>query len=182
MSKKLKLSKRFLASLLTVSLLGFSCGYHLRRTTEINRVKGYLEDFITEDNYVDLSKISGNYDIRSFDGKYLQAALQKMDVSYVRITDSYIYDDPHVETFPHMNAVNYGNVIWNDGTQDIYEMYEPIRESSDDGVQYVVPEGFTLEMVEEIATPIRYDELGDREVVAYKNDYEDSYTLTLEKK
>lgn len=183
MVKNLKLGKKFLAGVLVAAVIGTGIGgYHMHKKAEINRVKGYLEDFLTEDNYVDLSKVSSTYDIASFDGKYLQAALEQLDVSYVRINDSFIYDDAHVETFPHMNAVNYNNVLWNDGTQDIYEMYEPIRVSTESGVEYIIPEGFTLETVDEIATPIRYDKLADRKIVVYKNDYEDSYSLTMEKK
>ena len=81
-----------------------------------------------------------------------------------------------------MNAVNYNKVVWNDGTNDIYEMYEPIRVPTSDGVSYEVPEGFALEKVLEIAEPIRYEELDNREVKVYKNNYEDSYSLTMEKK
>ena len=60
-----KFGKRFVAGLLAVSLIGGATfgGFHLYKKSEVNRVKGYLEDFLTEDNYVDLSKISTSYDI-----------------------------------------------------------------------------------------------------------------------
>ena len=183
MVKNLKLSKRLIAGTLIATIIGTGIGgYHMHRNNEVARVKGYLEDFLTEENYVDLSKVSGTYDIRDFDGEYLRKALEEMDIDYVRINDAFIYDKDHVETFPHMNAVNYNKVVWNDGTNDIYEMYEPIRVPTSDGVSYEVPEGFALEKVLEIAEPIRYEELDNREVKVYKNNYEDSYSLTMEKK
>lgn len=183
MVKNLKLSKKLIAGTLIAAIIGTGIGgYHMHRNNEIARVKGYLEDFLTEENYVDLSKVSGTYDIRDFDGEYLRKALEEMDIDYVRINDAFIYDKDHVETFTHMNAVNYNKVVWNDGTNDIYEMYEPIRVPTSDGISYELPEGFALEKVLEIAEPIRYEELDNREVKVYKNNYEDSYSLTMEKK
>lgn len=183
MVKNLKLSKKLIAGAIIASIIGTGIGgYHMHKQSEIARVKGYLTDYLTADNYVDLSKVTGTYDIKSFDGEYLKEALEEMDIDYVRINDSFIYDKAHVETFPHVNAVNYDKVVWNDGTNDIYEMYEPIRIPSENGVTYQIPEGFVLETVEEIAEPIRYDDLDDREVVVFKNTYEDSYSLSLEKK
>lgn len=182
--KNLKFGKRFLAGVIATSIIGSGiCGYHVYRKSEVNRVKGYLEDFLTEDNYVDLSKISSQYDIRDFSGEYLRMALEDMDVSYVRITDSYIYDDAHVETFSQKNAVNYNNVLWTSkDSSPVYEMYEPIRMSDGSLVTYQIPEGFTLEDVEVIAEPIRYEELDNRTVVVNDNDYEESYSLELKRK
>ncbi len=183
MVKNFKINKKIIAGALIAAIIGTGIGgYHMHRNHEVTRVKGYLEDFLTEENYVDLSKITGTYQISDFDGETLRRALEDMDIDYVRINDSFIYDKAHVETFPHMNAVNYNKVVWNDGHEDIYEMYEPIRVPSESGVTYQIPEGFTLETVEEIANPIRYDELDNKEVVVLKNSYEDSYSLTLEKK
>ena len=183
MVKNFKLGKKFIAGVLIAGIIGGGIGtYHLSKRMEVNRVKGYLEDFLTAENYVDLTKVSGSYTIKDFDGEYLRKALEEMDVDYVRISNSFVYDDAHVLPFPHMNAVNYDNVLWNDGMQDVYEMYEPIRVPSEDGVTYQIPDNFTLEEVEEIANPIRYEDLDDRKVVVFKNTYEDSYSLAMEKK
>ena len=67
----IKFGKSFVARLLAVSLIGEAtwCGFHLYKRSEIGRIKGYLDDFLTEDNYVDLSKVSTSYDIRSFTSK-----------------------------------------------------------------------------------------------------------------
>lgn len=182
--KNLKFGKRFIAGILAASIIGCGIGgYHLHKRNEINRVKGYLEDFATEDNYVDLSKISTAYEIYDFSGEVLRSALEEMDIDYVRITDSYIYDDVHVETFKQKNAVNYSNVLWTDGNGNpMYEMYEPIRMSSDSGVTYDVPEGFTLEDIDVIAEPIRYSDLNDKTVSVNENNYESSYSLELKRK
>lgn len=181
----LKFGKKFIAGLLVVSLVGGGIvgGLHLHKKSEINRVKGYLEDFLTEDNYVDLSKVTSSYDIKGFDGEYLDDAMEEVGVSYVRLTDTYVYDGKHVVPFKQMNAVNYNNYLWTDKDgNDYYEMYEPIRCSTEDGVVCVVPEGFQLEEIEVIAEPFRYDRLEDTEIVVRENDYDDSYSLSLERK
>ena len=183
MVKNFKLSKKIIAGTLIASIIGTGIvSYHVHKRNEVTRVKGYLHDFLTEDNYVDLSKVSGSYMIENFDGEYLRKALEEMNINYIRINDSFIYDGIHVSIFPHMNAINYNKVVWNDGIQDIYEMYEPIRIPGSDGVSYQIPEGFTLEKIDEIVEPIRYDELDNKEVIVLKNNYEDSYSLTMEKK
>lgn len=182
--KNLKFGKRFLAGVVAVSIIGCGMGgFHLHKRQEVNRVKGYLEDFLTEDNYVDLSKISTSYVIKDFSGEALRDALEEMDVDYVRITDSYIYDDAHVETFTQKNAVNYNNTLWVDKEGNpVYEMYEPIRMSSDDGVTYDIPEGFTLEDIDVIAEPIRFSELDDKTISVNENNYEESYSLEMKRK
>ncbi len=182
--KNLKFGKRFLAGVVAVSIVGCGMGgYHIYKRCEINRVKGYLEDFLTEDNYVDLSKISVSYDIKDFSGEILKCALEEMDIDYVRIMDSYIYDEAHVETFTQKNAVNYNNVLWTDSNGNLmYEMYEPIRIFNGYGVSYEVPDGFTLEDIDVIAEPIRYSELEDKNIHVYKNNYEDSYSLEMRRK
>ena len=76
------------------------------------RIKGYLEDFLTEDNYVDLSKVSKAYDIRSFNGEYLDDAMDELGVKYVRLTDTYVYDGKHVTAFETMSAVNKDKIIY----------------------------------------------------------------------
>ena len=148
---------------------------------EIERVKSYLEDFMTEEGYVDLSNISTDYEIYSFDGKYLKLALDDMNVEHVRITDSYVFNGDYVDGFPVMLAFNYNNLLGydNDGNP-VYETYDPIRMSSEDGVDYYYPEGFTLVEVKDNVNPIFYNQLEDREVSVKKQD--DSYTLSLNMK
>lgn len=182
--KNLKFGKRFLAGVIAVSIVGCGIGgFHLYKRHEVNRVKGYLEDFLTEENYVDLSKISRDYDIKDFSGEALRGALEELDIDYVRINDSYIYDDAHVETFSQKNAVNYGNVLWVDKDGNpIYEMYEPIRMSDGSGVSYDIPEGFVLEDIDVIAEPIRYDSLDDKTISVNENNYEYSYSLEMKRK
>jgi hypothetical protein len=181
----LKFGKRFIAGLLAVSIIGGATwgGFHLYKKSEISRIKGYLEDFLTEDNYVDLSKVSTSYDIRSFNGEYLDDAMEELGIKYVRLTDTYVYDGSHVTPFQTMSAINYDNVSWvdEDGNK-YYEMYEPIRVSGEDGVQYIIPDGFTLEESSAIVEPYRYYRLYDTEIVVSENYYEESYSLSLERK
>ena len=181
----LKFGKRFIAGLLAVSIIGGATwgGFHLYKKSEISRIKGYLEDFLTEDNYVDLSKVSTSYDIRSFNGEYLDDAMEELGIKYVRLTDTYVYDGSHVTPFQTMSAINYDNVSWvdEDGNK-YYEMYEPIRVPGEDGVEYIYPEGFKLLETDVVTEPYRYYRLDDTRVVVNENDYEDSYSLSLEKK
>ncbi len=182
----IKFGKKFIAGLLAFSLVGSGIigSYQLYKKSQINRVKGYLEDFLTEDNYVDLTNISSDYSIEGFDGKYLDDAMEELGVNYVRITDSYIYNGSHVTPFTQVNGINYDNVLFvdQDGTE-YYEMYEPIRDCSEDGVCYYVPDNFVLEEYKVLAEPIRYEDLNDRKVVVRDSDYEEgSYTLSLERK
>lgn len=184
-AKNIRFGKMFISGIVATSIIGTSVigGFHLYKRSEINRVKGYLEDFLTEDNYVDLSKISTDYSIRNFDGEYLDDAMEELGVKYVRITDTYVYDGNHVTPFVQMNAVNYDKVLFTDKDGNIYyEMYEPVRNVSSEGVYYSVPDGFELEEISVIAEPYRYERLADTEVVVNKNDYEDSYSLSLERK
>lgn len=185
-AKNIKFGKKFIAGMLAFSLLGGSVvgSYQLYKKSQINRVKGYLEDFLTEDNYVDLTNISSDYKIEGFDAKYLDDAMEELGVKYVRITDSYIYNGSHVTPFVHVGGINYDNVLFTDqdGNQ-YYEMYEPIRSTTTDGVEYYVPDNFILEEYETIAEPVRYDDLDGREVVVRDSDYEEgSYVLSLERK
>ena len=87
-----RFGKRFVTGLLTVSLIGTATwgSLHLYKRNEIGRIKEYLEDFLTEDNYVDLSKVSKAYDIRNFNGEYLDDAMDELGVKYVRLTDIYV--------------------------------------------------------------------------------------------
>ncbi len=181
MIRNIKLSKKLLAGLIAISLIGTSFGgYKIHRSNEIKRVKGYLDDFIVSDNYVDLSKITSTYDIKDFHGEYLYEALQSSQISYVRITDSYIYDGQTVTGFKQKNAVNYNLPLGIDNNGDIqYAMYEPISIPTSTGITYSIPEGYELEDITVIAEPIRYEDLKDKEVVVQKNSYEDSYSLIL---
>lgn len=182
--KNFKFGKRFFAGIVAVSIIGSSIGaYHIYKKQEVNRVKNYLEDFLTEDNYVDLSKIGMDYDIRGFSGESLEKALMEVDARYVRLTDSYIYDGSHVVPFVQKSAFNYDNVLGiDDNGNTVYEGYEPIRVPSDNGVIYQFPEGFTLEDISVLAEPIRYNELDSKKIVVYNNDYEESRSLSLRNK
>ena len=130
-----------------------------------------------------MSKISTSYDIKNFDGEYLDDAMDELGIKYVRITDTYVYDGAHVTPFKQMTAVNYDNVYYtdSDGNQ-YYEMYEPIRVPGEGGVEYIYPEGFELVETDVVTEPYRYYRLEDTEVVVHENDYDDSYSLSLEKK
>ena len=90
MLKNLVIKKSLLVGTMSLSILGSK--YRVVKDPEVIRVKGYLEDFLTEANYVDLSKISTSYDIKNFSGEDLVKALSDSDIKYVRITDDYIYD------------------------------------------------------------------------------------------
>ena len=181
----IKFGKKFVASLLAVSLIGGATfgGFHLYKKSEIGRIKGYLEDFLTEDNYVDLSKVSRAYEIRSFNGEYLDDAMEELGVKYVRLTDTYVYDGSHVTPFQTMSAIDYDKVTYIDKEGNkYYDMYEPIRVPGEDGVEYMYPEGYELIETDVIAEPYRYSRLEDTEVVVRENNYDDSYSLSLEKK
>ena len=181
----IKFGKRFVAGLLAVSIIGGATfgGFHLYKKSEIGRIKGYLEDFLTEDNYVDLSKVSKAYDIKNFNGEYLDDAMDELGVKYVRLTDTYVYNGSHVTPFQTMSAINYDKVTFVDQDGNpYYEMYEPIRVPSEDGVEYIYPEGFELIETDVIAEPYRYYRLEDTEVVVRDNNYEESYSISLEKK
>lgn len=183
--KEFKIGKKIIAGFLTASIIGTSgiVGFHLYKENEIKRVKGYLEDFLTEDNYVDMSKISGDYSIKGFDGSILRDVLKEMNIEYVRFNDSYIYNQSHVEGFDQVTATDYSKIIGEDDkNQIVYMGYEPIREPDSSGIKYIYPENYTLEEIHVYAEPIRYDELDDRKVVVVENDYDDSYSLILEKK
>ena len=181
----IKFGKRFVAGLLAISLIGGASfgGFHLYKRSEIGRIKGYLEDFLTEDNYVDLSKVSKAYDIRSFNGEYLDDAMDELGVKYVRLTDTYVYDGKHVTAFETMSAVNKDKVIYVDQDgNEYYDMYEPIRVPGENGVEYIYPEGYELIETDVITEPYRYYRLEDTEVVVRENNYEESYSISLEKK
>lgn len=185
MLRNIKFGKKFIASLLTLSIIGSSVGIgmHLYKKHEIQRVKGYLEDFLTEENFVDMSKISRDYEIKDFSGEILASALEELDVSYVRFNDSYVYNYPHVEGFDQKTATNYDVILGIDANGNpVYEGYEPIRIPSEDGLVYSYPDDYVLEDIHVYAEPIRYDELGDREIKVIENQYEESYSLVLEKK
>ena len=82
-----------------------------------------------------------------------------------------------------MSAVNKDKVIYVDQDgNEYYDMYEPIRVPGEDGIQYVYPEGYELIETDVIAEPYRYYRLEDTEVVVRENNYEDSYSISLEKK
>jgi hypothetical protein len=61
-------------------------------------------------------------------------------------------------------------------------MYEPIRVPGEDGVEYIYPEGFKLLETDVVTEPYRFYRLEDTRVVVNENDYEESYSILLEKK
>ena len=183
MVKNLKLGSRLISLALATSIaFGVSgCTSKFKDEKEIERVKTYLEDFMTEEGYVDLSNISTDYEIYDFDGKYLKLALEEMNVEHVRITDSYVFNGDYVDGFPVMLAFNYNKLLgYDDNGEPVYETYDPIRMSGPDGVIYYYPKGFTLKEVDVLVNPVFYNQLEDREVSVKKQD--DSYTLSLNKK
>ena len=183
MVKNFKLGSRLISLALATSIaFGVSgCTGKFKTEKEVERVKTYLEDFMTEEGYVDLSNISTDYEIYDFDGKYLKLALEEMNVEHVRITDSYVFNGDYVDGFPVMLAFNYNNLLgYDDKGNPVYETYDPIRMSTDDGVDYYYPEGFTLKEVDVLVNPVFYNQLNDREVSVKKQD--DSYTLSLNMK
>lgn len=181
MLKNLKIKKGLLAGTMAFVILG--SGYKIVKVQEVNRVKGYLEDFLTADDYVDLSKVSKSYNIKDFSGEALAKALADSDIKYVRITDDFIYDGKHVEPFKQKTAVNYNCILGiDDNSEVVYQGYEPIRNNIDGSVVYDIPEGYELTDIKVLAEPVRYDELNSKEVVVVENDYEDSYSLTLRRK
>ncbi len=181
MLKNLVIKKSLLVGTMSLSILGSK--YRVVKDPEVIRVKGYLEDFLTEDNYVDLSKISTSYDIKNFSGEDLVKALSDSDIKYVRITDDYIYDGKHVEPFLQKTAMNYKHILGiDDNFKIVYEGYEPIRNVVDGSLVYEIPKGYKLTDIEVIAEPVRYDELASKEIVVTENDYEDSYSLSLKRK
>lgn len=185
--RKIKFGKRFIATIVAASIIGAGIGgFQLHKKNEVNRVKGYLEDFLTEDNYVDLSKISTDYTISSFDGKYLYEALKNSDVKYVRITSDYIFDIENgvqVGPFKQMTGMNKDKLLgYDDEGKPVYDGYEPIRTIVDGKLTYVLPPEYSLEEISVLAEPFDYERLMDREVVVRENNYEDSYSLSLEKK
>lgn len=183
--KEFKIGKKIIAGFLTASIIGTSgiVGFHLYKENEIKRVKSYLNDFRTEENYVDMSKISCDYDIKGFDGKILAEALRELDVSYVRFNDSYIYDGKHVTGFEQKTATDYTKLIGIDKDgKEVYVGYEPIRAIIDGEIEYIYPDTYTLEDIHVYHEPIRYDEIDSKEVVVIANDYEESYSLVLENK
>lgn len=170
-----------LAASMALSMSGCS-NSKFSSENEVNRVKNYLEDFMTDSGYVDLSNVSTEYDIKSFDGSTLKLALEEMDVSHVRITDSIIFGGDYVEGFPVMLAFNYDNLLgYDDNGEPVYETFEPIRMGTDDGVEYYYPKGFVLKEVMILKNPVLYEQLDNKEITV-KQHSEDGYTLSLNKK
>ena len=183
MVKNLKLGKKITALILTGAIVAGSYGgFQLYKKNEVNRVKGYLEDFQTEQGYVDLSNISTSYNIKSFDGEALMKAMEELDVTYVRITDEYIYnleEGEYFDGFTQKIAFNYNNLLgYDDNGNPVYEAFEPIRTIKGDKLVYLYPKGFTLTDIKVYEDFIDPDRLDDKKIKV--NQYcEDSYSLTL---
>ena len=172
MVKNMKLGKKFDCGLLTVGLVAGATfgGFQLHKTHEINRVKGYLEDFLTEDNYVDISCVDKSYGIKGFKGEYLREALEESDVKYVRIDDTFvfdIYDGVHIETFKTVVAYR----------EETDEYYDPIRVSTENGVEYIYPEGFKLVTLDLTPEPFDYERLDGTNIVVYDEENYDRLML-----
>lgn len=183
MIRNLKFGKKFIAGLLAVSIIGTISSLHLYKKSEVNRVKGYLEDFLTDDNYVDMSKINGDYKISGFDGDILFEAIKEVNPEYIRFNDSYIYDGAHVTGFNQKTATNYNVILGVDDTNNfVYDGYEPIRIPTEKGVDYSYPDNYILEDIHVLAEPIRYNELDDKVIEVVENDYDNSYSLVMCKK
>lgn len=154
MVKNMKFGKKFACMLLSAGIIasGTFAGLELYKTHEVNRVKGYLDDFLTEENYVDISCIDKNYDIKGFKGEYLREALEYSDINYVRIDDTFvfdIYDGVHVSTFKTILAYK----------EETDEYYDPIRISTEEGIKYIYPEGFKLVTLDLTPEPFDYERL-----------------------
>lgn len=169
MVKNMKFGKRFAAGLLSVGIIAGATfgGLELYKTHEVNRVKGYLSDFLTEDNIVDLSCIDKSYDIKGFKGEYLYKALKDSDINFVRIDDTYvfdIYDGVHVGAFKTILAYN----------EETDEYFDPIRISTENGVEYKYPEGFKLVEIDMTPEPFDYERLEGTniEVIDEAEDYD----------
>ena len=169
MVKNLKFGKKFVCTLLSVGIIaGVTVGgMKLYKTHEVNRVKGYLDDFLTEDNYVDISCVDKNYGIKGFDGKYLREALEDTDIDYVRIDDTFvfdIYDGVHIGTFKTIWAYN----------EELDRYIDPTRVKTEDGIEYIYPDGYKLVELELTPEPFDYERLDGVkvEVVNESEDYD----------
>lgn len=182
MVKNVKFHKKFIATSLVVAILGTGMvGYQMHKKSEYNRVKGYLEDYLTEDNYVDLTRVSIDYDIEPFDGKTLRLVLEDSDIYYVRITDSYIYDGAHVTPFPHVDLVDYSTILGiDDNGEEVYKSLEPVRVPGENGVQIVGVDGYEERTIYDMVDPIRYESLDEKVVDVIK--YPEFQNLVLKKK
>lgn len=180
MVKNLKLGKKITALILTGAIVAGSYGgFQLYKKSEVNRVKGYLEDFQTEEGYVDFTKISTVYDMKSFKGEYLLEAMEDMDISYIRITDDYIFDGEYYDGFMQKIALNYNNLLgYDDAGNPVYEAFEPIRTIRDGKLLYLYPKGFTLTDIKVYENSIASHCLEDRDIVVNQFN-EESYSLTL---
>lgn len=183
MIKNLKLGKKITALILTGAIVAGSYGgFQLYKKNEVNRVKGYLEDFQTEQGYVDLTRVGTNYDIKSFNGDALLKAMEELEVTYVRITDEYIYgleEGEYFDGFTQKIAFNYNNILgYDDNGNPVYEAFEPIRTIKGDDLVYLYPKGFTLTDIKVYEDFMLPERLEDKKVKV--NQYnEDSYSLTL---
>lgn len=142
MIKNIKIKKRLLALTLGVSL-GIG-SFKLYENNEVNRVKGYLNDFVTEDNYVNLTRVSKDYNINSFKGKYLRKALNELDIEYVIIDDWIIFDGNKIGLF---NIVDYTNgelLGYDNNGNAVYNGMNAIVDNKDGKLEYIVPDGYEL--------------------------------------
>jgi hypothetical protein len=155
----------------------------LHRKNEIAKVKNYLEDFLTEDHYVDISKIGTDYSISTIDGQYLYEAVKDSDINYVRVAGDYITNNGYEGPFKQMTAMNKDVLLgYDDFGEPVYEGYDPIKRIVDGKLIYEVPDGYTLEEVSITPEAVSSESIVNSAVVVRKNNYEESYSLSLEKK
>lgn len=176
---QIRLNKKLIIGTIIFSTL---CIAKVHEYNDINRVKRYLADFKNADNFVDLSSISLQYNIKNFSGSNLQKALKDSDILYVRINDSFISDEKNIQPFKCYDCTNYKLIGYDDNHNPVYEA-QKITLNNNGNLIYEIPEGYEIrEILVDTSPlgPITYDELTDKEIVVNKE--EKAYTLTLQNK
>lgn len=158
------------------------CSYQLHKHNEVNRVKGYLNDLRTDDNYVDMSRISLDYNIESFNGSTMVEALKDTDIDYVIINDWIIYENAHVGTFIRPYFTNGEIIGYDDNNEAVYNCLKAVVGSNEGELYYEIPEGYYLDERETTAGPhgpMRYEMLKEYDINVYPDG--NAYGLSLSK-
>lgn len=154
----------------------------IHKTSEVNRVKNYIDDLTNEENYVDLSRVSFDYDIKDFEGKYLRLALEQSDVDYVVIDDTIIYNGDQIGTFKIVDSINDVLIGYDDNNEPVYEGKSVAVNNIDGKFVYEIPEGYHLREIDITAGakgPYKYEVL-DNYHINVVEDY-GAYGLSLSK-